>query len=144
MHRKLCLLYILISTLYVVTPGQKLYDQVQISFESFSSDHSQVRPSWSTLPVSNPTKSFWIYDANPLNRKGSTGPLGFNDDDIDVCIIGSGITGVSSAYHLGRFFNVQDPTSKRKIVILEAREFCNSCFMSNEAKVVTLTFLVSF
>jgi len=143
MHKKLCLLYTLLSTLYPATPGQKLTDQVQMPYESFSSDRSQDRPSWSTLPVSNSTKSFWIYDANPLTREGSTGPLGFHDDDIDVCIIGSGITGISSAYHLGRFLNVQDPTSERKIVILEAREFCDSCSMSNP-KCIRLTFLVSF
>lgn len=46
------------------------------------------------LPVPNPSKSFWIDsspDANPLRAEGSTGSL---TDDADVCIIGSGITGM--------------------------------------------------
>ncbi|KAJ3562520.1 hypothetical protein NP233_g9517 [Leucocoprinus birnbaumii] len=81
---------------------------------------------WSTLPVPNPTKSFWTDTpgANPLARLGSTGPLGFGDD-IDICVIGSGITGVSIAYHLGRLLGAESEKGvQRKIVILDAREFC--------------------
>ena len=48
------------------------------------------------LPVENPTPSFWTSsspDANPLASEGSEGPL---TQDADICIIGSGITGVPS------------------------------------------------
>jgi hypothetical protein len=48
------------------------------------------------LPAPNPTKSFWIDsapDANPLATEGSKGTL---TRDADVCIIGSGITGMQS------------------------------------------------
>ncbi|KAL1738511.1 FAD dependent oxidoreductase, partial [Schizophyllum fasciatum] len=71
-------------------------------------------------PHPNPSKSFWIDsapDANPLAREGSEGPLSTN---ADVCIIGSGMTGVSAAYALSK----QTPGSK--VVILEARDFCQT------------------
>ncbi|KAI0676177.1 FAD dependent oxidoreductase [Trametes maxima] len=77
------------------------------------------------LPVPNPTKSFWIDSpgANPLAKEGSTGPL---TADADIAIIGSGITGVSAAYHLSRILDKVGNTAKPlKIVILEARDFCS-------------------
>jgi hypothetical protein len=86
------------------------------------------RPPWLTLPVSNPTKSFWVDQpgVNPLAHEGSTGDLGFGDEDIDVCVIGSGITGISAVYHLQRMLS-RDSIDK-KIVVLEAREFCECPF----------------
>lgn len=77
-----------------------------------------------SLPVPNPTKSFWIDtpNANPLAKEGSKGPL---TEDTDICIIGSGITGVSAAYHLSRLLSEQPPSSgPLNITILEARDFC--------------------
>lgn len=70
------------------------------------------------LPVPNPTRSFWIDSphANPLAKEGSSGPL---TEDADICIIGAGITGVSSAYHLA-----QNLGTGKTVVILEARDFC--------------------
>ncbi|KAH7102176.1 FAD dependent oxidoreductase [Auriculariales sp. MPI-PUGE-AT-0066] len=76
-----------------------------------------------SLPVSHPTASFWLNsspDANPLATQGSTGLL---TSDADVVIIGSGITGVFAAYHLAKSF--QDERSSKKIVVLEARDFCS-------------------
>jgi hypothetical protein len=46
------------------------------------------------LPVPNPTKSFWIDwtpDTNIFAREGSEGTL---TPDADICIIGSGVTGM--------------------------------------------------
>ncbi|KAJ7802216.1 FAD dependent oxidoreductase [Mycena olivaceomarginata] len=79
------------------------------------------------LPHPNPTHSFWTHSpgANPLAAEGSTGAL---TDDADVCIIGSGITGVSAAYHLANAVEkgtFPDSGSKIRAVILEAREFCS-------------------
>ncbi|RPD57281.1 FAD dependent oxidoreductase [Lentinus tigrinus ALCF2SS1-6] len=80
------------------------------------------------LPVPNSTQSFWLDpEANPLAKAGSTGPL---TSDVDICIIGSGITGVSAAYHLTRLLAERGAVSEvpnaqpLKIVILEARDFC--------------------
>ena len=80
------------------------------------------------LPVTNPTRSFWIDtpDANPLAKHGSQGSL---THDSDICIIGSGITGVSAAYHLARTFAKREGKGEDKplkVVILEARDFCAS------------------
>ncbi|KAH9945748.1 FAD dependent oxidoreductase [Amylocystis lapponica] len=76
-----------------------------------------------TLPVANSTRSFWIDtpDANPYASKGSEGPLTL---DADICIIGSGITGVSAAYHLGKALAGSN-AAPLKTVILEARDFCS-------------------
>ncbi|KAL1659566.1 FAD dependent oxidoreductase [Schizophyllum commune] len=85
----------------------------------FTSPHAEsFQPAG--LPHPNPSKSFWIDsspDANPLAREGSEGAL---TSDADVCIIGSGMTGVSAAYALSK------QTPGLKVVILEARNFCQS------------------
>ncbi|KAJ7574549.1 FAD dependent oxidoreductase-domain-containing protein [Mycena floridula] len=75
-----------------------------------------------SLPVQHPTSSFWTDSpgANPLATEGSTGPL---TEDADICIIGSGITGISAAYHLAKAF--ADANRPLKITILEARDFCS-------------------
>ncbi|PPQ70338.1 hypothetical protein CVT24_012999 [Panaeolus cyanescens] len=97
--------------------------------------HSQNAP-YVSLPVNNPTHSFWLDtpNANPLGRVGSTGPL---TQDSDVCIIGSGITGVSAAWHLADMLRPggANPSSSShaiprfKVTILEAREFCKYTFI---------------
>ncbi|KAG8928723.1 hypothetical protein FRC02_006535 [Tulasnella sp. 418] len=79
----------------------------------------------SPLPTPNPTKAFWTHGedgCNPLAREGSEGPL---TRDADICIIGSGITGVSTAYHLIQKFSAEKSLLPLKIVILEARDFCS-------------------
>ena len=79
-----------------------------------------------SMPSANPTQSFWIHsspDANPLAREGSEGPL---ITDADICIIGSGITGVGVAYHLSEASETLIASDKPslRVLILEAREFC--------------------
>ncbi|KAG6856518.1 hypothetical protein H0H87_003606 [Tephrocybe sp. NHM501043] len=80
-------------------------------------------PQASALPVPNSTHSFWINTpgANPLAQEGSEGDL---IADVDVCIIGSGITGTSAAYHLGKSFAGKEGPAL-KVAILEARDFCS-------------------
>ena len=76
------------------------------------------------FPVSSPTISFWQRNLNitPIPTEGSEGPL---SNDADICIIGSGVTGVSAAYHLAKLFSKEQPSMRPiKAVILEAREFC--------------------
>jgi hypothetical protein len=87
-------------------------------------------PKPADLPHPDPTHSFWTHSpgANPLAGEGSTGAL---TDEADVCIIGSGITGVSAAYHLANAvqqgsFPIPDGETKLRAVILEARDFCKS------------------
>ncbi|KAJ7923511.1 hypothetical protein B0H13DRAFT_2316455 [Mycena leptocephala] len=89
-------------------------------------------PKPADLPHPDPTHSFWTHSpgANPLAGEGSTGAL---TDEADVCIIGSGITGVSAAYHLANAvqqgsFPIPDGETKLRAVILEARDFCKSFY----------------
>jgi hypothetical protein len=70
------------------------------------------------LPVANATRSYWTSDS-PLADFGSTGNL---TSDADVCIIGSGITGISAAYHLSRLW--ADEEKPLRTVVFEARDFC--------------------
>ena len=70
----------------------------------------------------NATKSFWLDSGGPLAEEGSTGDL---TQEADVCIIGSGITGVSVAWHVSQMMREHDDVS---VVILEAREFCEFFF----------------
>lgn len=74
------------------------------------------------FPTHNATKSFWLAfpEDNPFAEEGSKGALTSN---ADVCVIGSGITGVSAAWHLSQMMK---DVSQTTVVILEAREFCES------------------
>ncbi|CAK5283905.1 unnamed protein product [Mycena citricolor] len=76
------------------------------------------------LPHSMPSHSFWTHSpgANPLAGEGSTGLL---TSEADVCIIGSGITGVSTAYHLARAVEQGSVDKGLRAVVLEARDFCS-------------------
>ncbi|KAI0057377.1 FAD dependent oxidoreductase [Artomyces pyxidatus] len=83
------------------------------------------------LPMANPTRSFWTDsspDANPLAREGSEGPL---TTDADVCIIGSGMTGVSAAYHFASAVKTDASLRPLKAVVFEARDFCSGATGAN-------------
>lgn len=68
------------------------------------------------FPSPNPTKSHWIEEyRSPLDNFRSTPDLPYKSD---IVIIGSGLTGVSAAYHLV----IANP--KLKILLLDARGFC--------------------
>ncbi|EPQ56208.1 FAD dependent oxidoreductase [Gloeophyllum trabeum ATCC 11539] len=92
------------------------------------------------LPVPNPTKSFWLDSTpgvNPLAKEGSEGAL---TTDADVCIVGSGITGVSTAYHLSRL--LQGSTNgPLRVVILEARDFCSGATGRNGGHLTSRAFV---
>lgn len=86
--------------------------------QAFFDSQLHLRDAPASLPVPNSTRSFWLHpseEVNPLAKEGSEGPIASN---ADICIIGSGITGVSAAYQLSK--SVPD----KKVVILEARDFC--------------------
>ena len=77
----------------------------------------------SQAPVPNPTKSFWLHsdpNANPLARHGA-------DDDLptssDVVVIGSGISGIFTVFHL--IDKLARDDGPLRIVVLEARDFCS-------------------
>ncbi|KZT21021.1 FAD dependent oxidoreductase [Neolentinus lepideus HHB14362 ss-1] len=91
------------------------------------------------LPVSNPTKSFWIDspNANPLAAEGSEGAL---TDNADICIIGSGMTGISTAYHLSKLLP-ESPSDPLTAVILEARDFCSGATGRNGGHLTPRAFM---
>jgi hypothetical protein len=101
-----------------------LHDPLPDQFQAIFSPPPSPESASESFPVPNATRSFWMDGAgvNPLARAGSTGPL---TTDADICVIGSGITGVSVAYHLSKLFGnnamSQDALS---VVVLEARDFC--------------------
>ena len=78
-----------------------------------------------SLPSLNSTTSFWLDlppEDSPLADVGSTGSL---TQDADICVIGSGITGVGVVWHLVKDLQESlEEGAKMKIVLLEARQFC--------------------
>lgn len=91
------------------------------------------KPTPCPLPVDNPTKSFWLYsepDCNPLGDHGRSDPL---PDSVDITIIGSGISGISTLYHLVK--NLRNTSrSVTSIAVLEARQFCSGATGRNGGK----------
>jgi hypothetical protein len=99
--------------------------QLHASNRAFTIPELQRPPS---LPVVNPSKSFWLDstpDANPLAKEGSSSIL---TQDADICIIGSGITGVSAAYHISKILQERHMQPEKlkplTVVVLESRDFC--------------------
>ncbi|KAJ8463673.1 hypothetical protein ONZ45_g17496 [Pleurotus djamor] len=93
-----------------------------------------------SLPVSNPTKSYWVDSpgANPLAKEGSRGAL---TSDADICIIGSGITGISAAYNLAKFVKASPQIDHLNVVVLEARDFCSGATGRNGGHLTPVAFV---
>ncbi|KAI5119667.1 hypothetical protein M0805_007758 [Coniferiporia weirii] len=88
-----------------------------------------------SLPVANSTRSFWLHpseEVNPLAKEGSQGQI---TSDADICVIGSGVTGISAAHHFSNIF------PEKKIVILEARDFCSGATGRNGGHLTAGVFL---
>lgn len=104
------------------------------------------------LPRQGPTSpSFWLVadpSANPLAREGADKALPV-DEDIDVVVIGSGITGVSFLLHLVRLLKgtatgAVDAERSFNVVMLEARDFCTYRFRNSTSLLQVLHFLSSY
>lgn len=86
-----------------------------------------VSPNPSPLPSSpaDATLSYWL---STVTHDGLPAPLETVPTSSDVVIVGSGITGVSCAYHLVSSLSTSSSnlqTKIRSITILEARSFCS-------------------
>ncbi|KAI5197297.1 hypothetical protein AUEXF2481DRAFT_40120 [Aureobasidium subglaciale EXF-2481] len=74
------------------------------------------------LPVPNHTSSYWRSELHPIDSYCSSEQL---PSKCDIAIIGAGMTGVSTAYHLSRLHSADEYGRKPSIVILDAREVCS-------------------
>ncbi|KAJ5272350.1 hypothetical protein N7478_007475 [Penicillium angulare] len=72
------------------------------------------------FPAHNPLTSYWLKDPHPLASFRSSE---YVPHECDIAIIGTGLAGVATAYHI-----LSDPsinTAKLKVVLLEARQACS-------------------
>ncbi|KAI8718229.1 DAO domain-containing protein [Fusarium sp. LHS14.1] len=83
-------------------------------------------------PVANPTSSFWNSEPKKLDDYRSTPEL---PAQADVVIIGSGLSGVATAYFL-----LKDNPNPPSIVLLEARKICSGATGRNGGHVKPDTF----
>lgn len=71
------------------------------------------------LPVENPTDSYWLSEPHHLADYCSSEKV---PEDVDIAIIGTGLSGVATAYHILK--NAEGPRIP-KVVLFEARQACS-------------------
>lgn len=71
------------------------------------------------FPVDNATQPYWRTQLHPLDEHRSTETL---PSKCDIAIIGAGMSGVATAYHLVKAMGSDRLPS---IVLLEARQLCS-------------------
>lgn len=75
------------------------------------------------LPVPNATLPYWRTELHKIDEHRSTKNL---PEECDIAIIGSGMAGVGTAYHISQLLGEDDSKKDRpSIVLLEAREVCS-------------------
>jgi len=74
-----------------------------------------------TLPVPNPSSSYWRSELSWLDNLRSTPDL---PSSCDILIIGAGFSGVSTAYHILKSHSSKS-TPAPSVVLLEARSICS-------------------
>lgn len=87
-----------------------------ISSAQLQSSSEQRQP---IFPVANPTEPYWRIEKHPIDDYRSTEDL---PAECDIAIIGAGMSGVTTAYHL---LENQAEEQRPSIVILEARQVCS-------------------
>lgn len=93
------------------------------------------------LPVPNPMPSYWLQQPHPYATLRTTPSL---PTTCDIAIIGSGMAGVLTAYHIlqschKRYLTAGEPMPR--VVLLDARDLCSGATARNggHAKVKTAT-----
>ncbi|KAI4719498.1 FAD dependent oxidoreductase [Aureobasidium sp. EXF-10727] len=74
------------------------------------------------FPVPNHTLSYWRSELHHIDSYCSSEQL---PSECDIAIVGAGMTGVSTAYHLSRLHAASGLGKKQSIVVLDAREVCS-------------------
>ncbi|CAK7227572.1 hypothetical protein SCUCBS95973_006586 [Sporothrix curviconia] len=87
-------------------------------------DAGRVQPAVTGLPSDKPSSSYWLQDPSPVLLGHRTTPD--LPDEVDVVVVGSGITGSFASDAL--LEDISDADSKddaaQKVLLLEAREAC--------------------
>lgn len=83
------------------------------------------------LPVANATVPYWRTELHPIDEHRSTKHL---PSQSDIVIIGAGLSGVCTAYHLNRLAGDKKPA----IVLLEARQVGSGATGRNGVSTVAL------
>lgn len=76
-------------------------------------------------PVPNPTESYWLSEPHELASFCSSDTV---PEQVDVAIIGTGLAGVATAYHI---LSNSDPDKKPSITLLDARDACSGATARN-------------
>ncbi|UPL03143.1 hypothetical protein LCI18_014077 [Fusarium solani-melongenae] len=85
---------------------------LQLTFRAYQSTMASSNKSQQFFHTSGATDSVWVHQ-DPVSNRPSFSKLG-SDIETDVCIIGAGIAGISTAYEL--------VNRGREVVLLEARQ----------------------
>jgi hypothetical protein len=88
----------------------------------------------SFLPVKNATVPYWRFELHEIDEHRSTKDL---PTKCDIAIIGAGLAGVSTAYHLSKQYEGKERPS---IVLLEARQVCSGATGRNGVSLQSSTF----
>lgn len=76
-------------------------------------------------PVPNPTASYWLSEPHQLARFCSSAAV---PEQVDIAIIGTGLAGVATAYHI---LKNSDPQKRPSITLIEARDACSGATARN-------------
>lgn len=97
-------------------------DTVPSSENDSSANRGQI------LPVCNPTLPYWRTQLHAIDSYRSSDAL---PKECDIAIIGAGMAGVMTAYHLCKLMRGGEPS----IVMLEAREVCSGATGRNGVRI---------
>ena len=91
------------------------------------------KPHEQILPVDNATVPYWRTELHALDEYRTTEEL---PTECDIAIIGAGMTGVATAYHISKLACDDKPS----VVILEARQLCSGATGRNGVSQLTPRF----
>ena len=83
------------------------------------------------MPVANATLPYWRTELSSIDEYRSTAEL---PSDCDIAIIGGGLSGVATAYHLAKLAGDKCP----RIVLLDARQICSGATGRNGVSLTTI------
>lgn len=98
------------------SPSFYLHNMRNITMDMSNGSKPQERTQ--ILPVDNATVPYWRTELHALDKHRTTEEL---PTECDIAIIGAGMTGVSTAYHISKLAGDRTPS----VVILEARQLCS-------------------